>query len=579
MNRGRGFHIIYFILTFAFTLCPGVQDSFGQKSKRNKNKNGVDNGVQAEYYFTEAEKYFILEDYPKALVLFQKASELSPNNAAINFKMAEVLARGGEYEQALYYANVAIDNSPQNKYYYLLAAEIYGKQANFEEAARVYERMIASIPNTDQYLFDLAAYYAFQEKYPEALEIYERIETKFGMLDEIIFEKQKVYLKTNQLDKAIAEGKRLIDAYPKEPRYLLKQAEILLSNEKRKEAVVYLEKAIQLDESSAKAQLTLAKIYRELGETEKSNQALVNAFSKPELDLNAKLQMLAGLIANLPDKKIEGLCKELAQNIEDAHPENANAKAIHGDLYYAISDREKAREKYLATLNIDENIFQVWQNIMSIEMDLNNMDQVIEYSDRAMVLFPNQTAVYYYGGTANLIQKDFDKAIKILEQGRRIAGSNQELASVFNSQLGDAYNGVKEYRKSEEAYQSALDYNPDNYYVLNNYSYFLSLRKAKLDLAEKMSAKLVKDNPDNPTYLDTHAWVLYMRQDYKEAKIFLEKAVNTGKASSTIIEHYGDVLFKLGEAEEAIKQWKIAKGMDSTSDLIDKKIADRKLYE
>ena len=149
---------------------------------------------------------------------------------------------------------------------------------------------------------------------------------------------------------------------------------------------------------------------------------------------------------------------------------------------------------------------------------------------------------------------------------------------VFNSLLGDTYNELEKYEKSEEAYEAVLKTEPNNDHVLNNYSYFLSLRKQNLDKAKRMSAKLIKNNPGDPTFLDTHAWVLYMQGNYKEAKKFLELALEKD-ASGTIIEHYGDVLFKLGDIENAVVQWNRAKGMDDTSELINKKIADRKLYE
>jgi predicted Zn-dependent protease len=94
-----------------------------------------------------------------------------------------------------------------------------------------------------------------------------------------------------------------------------------------------------------------------------------------------------------------------------------------------------------------------------------------------------------------------------------------------------------------------------------------------------MSAQLVKSNPDNPTYLDTHAWVLYVREKYKEARRVIEKAISTGKASATHFEHYGDILYKLGDVEGAVAQWEKAKGMNANSEILNKKIANRKIYE
>ena len=145
--------------------------------------------------------------------------------------------------------------------------------------------------------------------------------------------------------------------------------------------------------------------------------------------------------------------------------------------------------------------------------------------------------------------------------------------------LGDAYNATKAYEKSDKAYDDALAINPNNDGVLNNYSYYLALRKTSLDKAEKMSALLIKNNPDNPTFLDTYAWVLYSRQKYKEARKVMERAVSTGNATATHFEHYGDILFQLGDVTGAVQQWEKARGLNANSEILNKKIANRQIYE
>ena len=123
-----------------------------------------------------------------------------------------------------------------------------------------------------------------------------------------------------------------------------------------------------------------------------------------------------------------------------------------------------------------------------------------------------------------------------------------------------------------------LKVDPLNDYVLNNYSYFLSLRKEKLDRARQLSKKLVERHPTESTYLDTHAWVLYVSKDYAGAKQYLEKALaDPSGVSGTIIEHYGDVLFQLGEQTRAVEQWKLAKAKGGAGPEIDRKITTGKL--
>jgi len=160
-----------------------------------------------------------------------------------------------------------------------------------------------------------------------------------------------------------------------------------------------------------------------------------------------------------------------------------------------------------------------------------------------------------------------------------LSSKNPKLAAEINSTLGEAYNATKAYDKSDKAYDEALAIDPSNNVVLNNYSYYLSLRKTNLEKAEKMSALLIKNNPDNPTFLDTYAWVLYARQKYKEARKMIERAINTGNASGTHIEHYGDILFQLGDVTGAVEQWEKARGLNANSEALNKKIANRKIYE
>jgi tetratricopeptide (TPR) repeat protein len=126
----------------------------------------------------------------------------------------------------------------------------------------------------------------------------------------------------------------------------------------------------------------------------------------------------------------------------------------------------------------------------------------------------------------------------------------------------------------------ALKYNPKNLYVLNNYSYYLSLREAELEKAINMSQRAIALEPENTSFQDTYGWILYKMGDFLEAEKWIKKALESGGDERPIIlEHYGDILFKLGNKEDAIKYWKRAQSKGKGSDLLLKKIADLDLYE
>lgn len=577
---------ISFLIIIGLLVLNIEADAQKRKKKKKKSENAEvavvvseEDRRKAELYHVEAEKYYILDDHSKSFVLYQQSLGLDPLNATAHYRIAQILMKRNDTEKAVFNVQRAIKIDETNKYFYLLLADIYTKQSNFVDAAATYETMILKCKKADEYLFELAALYIYQENYEKALSIYDRIEDKFGINEQVIAQKQKLYLKQSNLDMAIAEGQKLIEANPGEARYVIMLAEILISNNQSERALPYLEDLVNNYPDNARALLLLADYYSKEGNSEKAYEYLNTAFSMKDLDIQPKIQVLASYIQKLPNQDIEKLSIDLAEKIIQAHPDDSRSYEINGDLNMRLGADDKALLSYKRALELGASNFNTWQNVLQMEVKLEKYKDAINDGEQALELFPNQAGICYFLGIAYLVSKDYEPAAEIFERGKKLSSSNAELKSFFSAQLGDCYNNLEQHKKSDESYDDALAYDPNNDHVLNNYSYFLSLRKERLDLAKKMSSKLVSRNPDNSTYLDTHAWVLYVREEYKDAKVYIEKAVGQSDVSGTIIEHYGDILFKLGEIDSAVTQWQRAKGMDESSELIDKKIADRKLYE
>lgn len=578
-------HVLRFLFLSGALIVLTDADSQAQR-KKNKSSREERKKREATFYFTEGVKYYILaepdfdaEDMDRALMLFTKSLESDSENDAAYFKIATILAGRGNLDDALVNAQKALELDDQNQYYYTLNADILTRKSNFAEAAQVYERMIAQLEGTDEYLFDLATLYLYQGDYNQALDTYDRAEQVFGIQPELIRQKQKIYLKQNDLDKAIDEGVKLANAFPGEVSFVMALAEIFVSNKREKDAIPYLEELLQISPNNPEARLMLSKIYQNTGDAKKATQNMEQAFANPNLSLKLKMELVARYIRELPDKDTEALLQELTTQLIETHPEEAGAYVLKGDFLNTIDESQGAAEMYLKSLEYDDTNFNVWQNLITIEFqDLQDHERVIDLSESALELFPNQGVLYFYNGAAHSVARNFQEAAYSLEQSKRLA-NNEQLRNYSNMYLGDVYNELKDYSKSEKAYEAVLESDPSNDYVLNNYSYFLALRGEKLDYAKKLSTRLLELNPEDPNYLDTHAWVLYKMGEYKQASKLLKKAVEKKSGSGVIVEHYGDVLFKLGEVDQAVKQWMKAKGMDDTSDLIDKKIADRKLYE
>ena len=532
----------------------------------------------SEALFLDGLKQFMLEDYKQALTLFQKAYAVTPNNAALNYKLAETYLLLEDPKSGLPFAQAAVAQDPKNTYYYLLLAQLYTEQKQYAEAAQAYNDLMRNVPDTEQYLFNLADLYLSQSKYDDALKTYDRIEKKYGPLEQLSVNRQQIYLRQKNITKAIAEGEKLIAANPTEVRYLLAQAELYNATQKPDIAIETLNRALRMEPDNPFAHLMLSDMYRQKGNFAESEKQVKLAFASPGLDIDTKVRILVDFIRQLPNPQIEGISLELADLTIKAHPEEAKAYAVAGDLQTIVGKKEAARGNYLKAVKLDDSHFKIWQQIVLLDAELAQSDSLVKHSEQALELFPNQAVFWFYNGTGHLIEKNYDKAVKSLEHGKRLSANEPELVAQFNSQLGDGYNSLKEYKKSDEAYEAALAHDADNEHVLNNYSYFLSLRNEQLPKAKAMAQRLVEKHPTNPTYLDTYAWVLYKMQDYNGALKYLEQAIVYSE-DATIVEHYGDVLYKLGKHEEAVRQWQKAKLKGEASAFIDRKIKEKKLYE
>lgn len=566
-----------YILLFSSLLFVLPQDANAQKRKK-KSERKVQR--EAEFYFTEAQKYFILEDFQKALVLFEQARDIDPDNAAVYYKMAEIYENNDELSKALTNISQALKKDDTNKYYYLLAANIQTRLGNFDEAAALYEEMLGKIDNTEQYLFELAAIYIYQDKPEKALQTYQRAESYFGVNNDISSQKQKLLLQLNDVNGAIEEGKKLVEYDPEDEAAVLGLAELLISVERSNEAITLLEDHLKEFPDHSIVSMFLGNIYLKANDLQKAEAYLIPAFESPLLNINAKIQTLAIFRMELKSENNNSeLPLKLARTLVIHHNDIADAHSVYGDLLYALGKHEEARREYVKALKIDKSSFTLWQNILQLYLYANKYDSVITLSDQAMELFPNQGAIYYYNGLANLRNQNYNESVVALKHGKLLTGGDPKLMSAFNSMLGEAYHKLKEYKKSEEAFNEALENDPDNPMVLNNFSYYLASRNENLEKAFKMSKKLIEKHPNINEYLDTHAWVLYHQQKYNEAAELMKKIIESGNAKASHHDHFGDILYKMGKIDDAVEHWKIAREKDSSLKNIDKKIADRKIYE
>ena len=538
--------------------------------------------AEAEMQFTDGMRYLMTDEPSKALPLFAKIIQKDPANAAAHYATASALLKSNKVAEATPYAVKAHGLEPANKFYSLQLAELYVKQKRYSEAEDLYETVLKSGSDNAEYGIELAAIYLFDEKPDKALAAYDRVEKEIGPNDEITRQKQRIYLKQNKIDKAVQEAEKLVQSAPGDPDYLLEGAELLIANDRTDQALNWIDRALKLSSDLPQAHLLLADIYRKKGDMARVKKELDLVLASPNLEAGMKARILSGYVGMVGESatgKQEALA--LTQELVKASPNDPKAQIMVADQLVRQGRKAEGRDAYARAARLDGSVYEVWGALLQLDGELNQIDSLLTHSELALEVFPNQGMFWYSNGTANLVKRRYQQAVDALEESQKLLASmvTPELKSGIYAQLGDAYNGLGEYAKSDESYETVLKSDPVNDHVLNNYSYFLSLRKANLPRARQLAEKLVERHPTDATYLDTYAWVLYVSKDYAKAKQYLEKAVNANPASvsGTIIEHYGDVLYRLGQSAQAVEQWKRAKAKGGAGAGIDKKISTGKL--
>ncbi len=555
----------------------------GETSKSSKAQGKQLSGkerVDFEYLFFNADREKILGNYDLAEVSLLQALKIYPNSAAAMYELANIYAYKNNKKQSLFYSKKAAGIDPENIWYQLLYIDCLKDNKQASEVIPIYQKLLKDHPGRIDFYNELANAYLFLNKTTEALKTYDKIESLIGVAEDASMQKFKIYKSLNNFDKAHEEIQKLINTFPKEGKYYGILGELFQEKGQSEKALAAYNDLLKVDPQNAYVHLSLADYYRSQKQNEKAFEEIKIAFKSKDLNIDAKVKILLSYYS-ITEKysELKADADELCKIIVEVHPDEAKAFSIYGDFLYRDKKMEEARTQYRKAIALDKEKYALWNQLLIIESELNDFVSMQKESKEAMELFPNQALPYFFNGASNIQLKNYKEAVEVLNEGKEFVYDDAVMTQ-FYSNIGDAQNQLRNYGASDSAYSKALEIDPGNVYVLNNYAYYLSLRNTNLEKAEAMSKKSNEIEPKNSSYQDTYGWILYQMKKYDDAKVWIGKAIDGGgKNNGILLEHYGDVLYKLGETENALKYWMDAKKTGNTTDFIDKKISDKKLYE
>ena len=534
-----------------------------------------------DYFFLEAMRLKEKKDYASAFGLLQHCLDIHPNAASALYEVSQYYMFLRQVPQGQEALEKAVANAPDNYWYSQGLASLYQQQNELDKAVTLLEQMVVRFPAKQDPLFNLLDLYGRQEKYDEVISTLNRLEKRMGKNEQLSMAKFRIYLQMKDDKKAFQEIESLVQEYPMDMRYQVILGDVYLQNGKKQEAYDVYQKVLAAEPDNPMAIFSMASYYKQTGQEELYQQQL------DTLLLNKKVT---------PDTKV-GVMRQMIVENEQADKDSTQIIALFDRIMKQEQDDPQIPmlyAQYLLSKNMESESVPVLEQVVDLDptnkaarmmligaaVKKEDYKQIIKVCEPGIEATPDALEFYYYLAVAYNQAEKPDSVISICKRAleHTTADSKKEIVSDFYSILGDMYHTQKQMKEAYAAYDSALVYNPSNIGALNNYAYYLSVERRDLDKAEEMSYKTVKAEPNNATYLDTYAWILFEKGNYAEARIYIDNAMKSegGDKSDVIVEHCGDIYYMTGDVDGALTYWKKALEMGSESKTLKQKIEKKK---
>ena len=539
-----------------------------------------------EFFYLEAAKQKMLGNHVEAFDLYRHCLEICPDASEVLYDLGLYHLMLREDSLALQQLTRAAALDLQNTHFKETLASYYLERGKNEEGLRQLEDLARLQPRRTDLLAQLVRLYTAEHRPADAMRTLDRIEVLEGKMPNVSYQKFTLYQQLKQEKKAFAELESLCREYPHEMSYRLGVGNQLLAADRIEEARKVYEQVRKIDPDNAGLQLSMLELYRKTGADSLFAVKRDSLLFADGTDSQVRTALLRDYISE--EMRGDSTGRERVERtfgyLDERYPNDFDLLQLRA-AYLASYDRDN-----------DSAFVAVMDRVIDLEPDNTQaLFYLIQYYGqhrdfvrlenlcrRGVLTHPDELLCHYYLGIACYQQDKKMEALQAFQEGvmRKTEESRPAIVADLYAIMGDVLHEMKRDQEAYVAYDSCLTYQADNVGCLNNYAYYLSLRNEQLDKAEEMSYRTIRLQPDNKTYLDTYAWILFMKERYVEAQRYIDRVCPPDSADSVllgdeslsgaVLEHAGDIAAMNGNMEQALRFWLLAEqagGPDLTATL------------
>lgn len=519
--------------------------------------------------------------------LLERANRINPNGAEALFELAQFAESHNLDIPVLAYLDRAHTLCPDNKDYLFELASACIAMSD-DRGVDMMQGLLSDELFRDKAFAMLCSFYESKGDFAKLCATLDRWRPIRDDDELLSTQKLRAAINMGHQQEALLIADTLIEKYPgNKTEYLIAKGEALLALDKTDDVLKIIKQVEEDDETRGNGNILLYKYALATKNKEVENTALRNLILDTSMPMQTRVVAYHNYLDRLPTPERKVLRDSLLTRLLPLHEEEAT---LYGVIVNQMINENTPDSLMLPIFNkmLDINPSDEFSRLSLMQNALSKRDyaELRRLSTDGLKENATHPLFYYYAGAVLQIQKDEKGALDMYAKGLKYITGNThtELVSSYYSAYADALYKVGRKEEAYVMYDSALVYNSENIMCLNNYAYFLSLDGVRLDKAKQMSAKTIEKEPEEPTYLDTYAWILFLQSNYIEARKYIDKALKFTEDLSdpenvSLVDHAGDIYYHLGFTVEAVRYWKQAAKMDPTSELIRKKAQSQRYYK
>lgn len=545
-----------------------------------------------DYYMIEAGRARMQEKFSSAMMLYRHCLEIDPNSAEALYQIGTLNYYLRQDSTGLVNLRQAVRLDSCNVSYLEALASLYLKNNNQADAVPLLEKISHLQPTRTDVLSNLAQYYSNANRLDDAIKVYDRWEVLEGKMPQLSYEKYTLYTQKGDSVNAFRELESLCKEYPSELSYRVRLGYQYQQHGNNEKAQEIYSQVRALEPHNTALEMAMLDYYEQNHQDSLYRQMRDSILYAPETGTPNRMSLMQSIIQrasrdSVGDKDVVAHFEKVLA-VDSTNVDMMTLYAVYLEYRQLPKARICAVMQRLLKVEPDNEMATQW--LLQYYADLKEYSKAEEICRRGTNYHPEVLSYHYFLALTLLERDAYDEAATVLQKGLQQRGeeTSSNLTSDVFQALGDVYYKLKRMHEAYCAYDSALVYNDDNVLVLNNYAYFLSLERDSLDKAEQMSYRAIKAEPQNRTYLDTYAWILFTEGKYADAQKYMNQVVcpdstessllRDEKTTSAILEHAADIAWMNGDQGRACYLWQLAvkRGDDDGTPALKKKASKRK---